>query len=129
MMSAEELKRIFSKNLNHFLTLNNKTQIELGKYMGVSAATVSDWCNGKKLPRVDKIQYIATWLGIEYSELIKEPSDDTPTYYYDKYARDLIDFLHKNPDYKVLFDASRKVKQEDIEFVKMMIEKVGGNDE
>ena len=36
---------------------------------------------------------------------------------------DRAEFLHKNPDYKVLFDASRKVKKEDIEFVKQMLDR------
>lgn len=125
-MSAEELKRIFSKNLLHFMEINNKSQVELSKYMGVSTATVSDWCSGKKLPRMDKIQSIAKWFGIDHSDLIKDKSE-SPDYYYDKYARELADFVLKNPNYKVLFDASRKVKPEDIEFVKTMIEKIGGN--
>ena len=37
--------------------------------------------------------------------------------------------MHKNPEYKVLFDASSKVKKEDIEFVKKMIDRVRGSDE
>ena len=46
-MSDEEYKRIFSKNLLHFLEINQKSQADLCKYIGVSSATVSDWCNGK----------------------------------------------------------------------------------
>lgn len=41
-------------------------------------------------------------------------------------AKDLAEFLFKNPDYKVLFDASRKVKPKDIEFVKNMIDRMNG---
>lgn len=40
----------------------------------------------------------------------------------------MAEFLYRNPDYKVLFDASRKVKPEDIDFVKQMIDRMGGND-
>lgn len=70
-------------------------------------------------------QYLMGW-----TDDFEAPKDksNTPEYYYDKDTRDLADFLHKNPDYKVLFDASRKVKPEDIEFVKTMIERMGGND-
>ena len=35
--------------------------------------------------------------------------------------------MFKHPEYKVLFDASRKVKKEDIEFVKEMIDRVRGD--
>ena len=37
-------------------------------------------------------------------------------------------FLYENPDYKVLFDASRKVKKEDIEFVKQMIDRMSNRE-
>ena len=74
-MSDDNIKKIFSKKLCYFLDLYNKNQADLSKYMGVSSATVSDWCNAKKLPRMDKIQSICNWLNIEKSDLLedKEP--------------------------------------------------------
>lgn len=48
-------------------------------------------------------------------------------YYINDEAREMAEFLFKNPEYKVLFDASRKVKKEDIEFVKQMIDRVRGD--
>lgn len=50
-------------------------------------------------------------------------SEEQP-YYLNDDARDLAQFLFDNPEYKVLFDASRKVKKEDIEFIKQMIDKI-----
>ena len=49
-------------------------------------------------------------------------------YYIDDDAAEYADFLHKNPEYKVLFNTYRKVKPEDIDFVKTMIERTTGND-
>ena len=66
----EEVKKIFSANLNRLLELHEKTQADLYRYMGVSSATVSEWCNGKKLPRMDKIQSIANWLHVDVSDLL-----------------------------------------------------------
>ena len=43
---------------------------------------------------------------------------------FDKEAKEAAQFLYENPDYKVLFDASRKVKKEDIDFVKQMIDRM-----
>ena len=37
--------------------------------------------------------------------------------------------MYENPDYKVLFDASRKVKKEDIEFVKEMIDRLSNRND
>lgn len=49
-------------------------------------------------------------------------------YYFDDEAAEFADFLHKNPSYRVLFDASRKVKPEDIDFVKQMIDRTTNYD-
>lgn len=69
-MDNEELKNIFSTNLNYWLEYRGKTQADLYKMAGVSSATASDWCNSKKLPRTDKIFDIAQWLMIELSDLL-----------------------------------------------------------
>ena len=53
----------------------------------------------------------------------KESTEIIPdSYYLNPEARGMAQFLFENPEYKVLFDASRKVKPEDIQFVKEMIE-------
>lgn len=79
------------------------------------------------MPRVDKIQALCSWMGIELSDLLEEKSDKTTKqaeYYLDDEAREYAEFLHKNPEYKVLFDASRKVKKEDIDLVTQFIERM-----
>lgn len=123
----EKLKELFSKNLVNQLLAHGETQASMTRYMKISSATASDWCNGRKMPRVDKIQALCSWMGIELSDLLEEKSDKTTKqaeYYLDDEAREYAEFLHKNPEYKVLFDASRKVKKKDIEFVTEFIERM-----
>ena len=69
---SENIKAVFSKNLTNQLYIHNKTQADICKRMNVSSATASDWCNGKKLPRLDKIQSLCNWLDIEKSDLLEE---------------------------------------------------------
>lgn len=69
---SEDIKTIFSKNLSNQLYAHNRTQADICKRLGVSSATASDWCNGKKLPRLDKIQSLCNWFGIEKSDLLEE---------------------------------------------------------
>lgn len=126
----EKLKELFSKNLVNQLLAHGETQATMTRRMKISSATASDWCNGRKMPRVDKIQALCNWLGIELSDLLEDKSDQDQNsgqvgeYYLDTEARELAEFLHKNPEYKVLFDASRKVRKEDIEFVRQFIERM-----
>ncbi len=68
----KELKKIFSENLIYWLQKREKTQADLYKKMNVSSATASDWCNEKKIPRVDKLVIIAKWLNIELSDLLEK---------------------------------------------------------
>lgn len=124
-MSEKEYGIIFSKNLSYYMNKYDITQAVLAKKIGVSPATISNWCNGIKLPRIDKVDALANYFGIRRSDLMVEKNEqpEEPTYYLDEDAREAAEFLHKNPDYKVLFDASRKVKKEDIEFVKQMLDR------
>lgn len=66
----DELRKRFSANLRRCLEADGKTQADLARYMKVSTATVSDWCNGKATPRIDKIRVISAWLGVQAYDLI-----------------------------------------------------------
>lgn len=72
-MSDEKLRETFSNNLKYWLEKRDKTQADLCRFMGVSSATASDWCNYKKIPRIDKIGKICAWLGIELDDLLADP--------------------------------------------------------
>lgn len=124
-MSDEEQKRVFQKNLNRYLAMGGKTQKEVAEKIHVSPQTFNTWCQGIAIPRMGKVQLLADYFGINKSDLIEEHSsnEEQSSYYLDDEAREAADFLHKNPEYKVLFDASRKVKREDIDFVKRMLDK------
>lgn len=78
-MNKQELRNIFSKNLRRQLALNDKTQADLSKYMNVSTATVSDWCNCNAMPRMDKIIRIASWLGVGVDELLEDKRQEKYT--------------------------------------------------
>ena len=63
------LFRSFSSNMRYYLEANGKTQADLARQLKVSTATTSDWCNGKVLPRIDKMEDICIWLGIDFWDL------------------------------------------------------------
>ena len=109
-------------------SISGKTQKEVAKDINVSPQTFNTWCQGIALPRMGKVQKLADYFGVNKSDLIEEKEDTVDeTYYFNEDARELAEFMFKNPEYKVLFDASRKVKKEDIAFVKQMIDRVRGD--
>ena len=113
----------FAEMLKYYLMMNNKTQSDLVNDLGFDKSTVSNWCAGLRVPKVDVIIDIANYLHVNVGDLIEDNRNDD-TYYLDDNARDMAQFMYENPEYKVLFDASRKVKKEDIDFVKQMIDRM-----
>lgn len=124
-MSEAEINRIIAERINYYLSHYGKTQVDLADYMEVSQATVSNWCKGVKMPRMDKIDKICTFFNIKRSDLMdgKTENETDGTYYLDDEAKEAAQFLYDNPEYKVLFDATRKVKKEDIDFVRQMLDR------
>jgi transcriptional regulator with XRE-family HTH domain len=70
MMPVDEIKRLFSINLKRIMLENGKTQSDIVKDLSFRQATVSDWLNGKKYPRMDKIEMLAQYFRISIDELI-----------------------------------------------------------
>lgn len=71
----DKVKKVFAKNLTEQLYAHGKSQKDLVDFIKVSSSTASNWCTGLKLPRMDKIQAIAGWLGISTSDLIEEKAN------------------------------------------------------
>ena len=125
-MSEQDFNKIFARNLNKLLSERDVSQVELAKIVGVSGPAVNTWCRGLKTPRMDKVDAICEYFNIRRADLISEhPDEEKTAYYLDKETADLVQFMHDAPEYKVLFDASRRVKKEDIEFVMRLIDKFG----
>ena len=102
------------------------TQHELANKLDVSRSTIGMYENGSREPDYETLETIADFFNVDTDYLLGRTTKTTvlPEHYYlDEDAREAAEFLHKNPDYKVLFDASRKVKKEDIEFVKQMLDR------
>lgn len=67
-------KAIFASNLKHFMKMRNKTQIDIAEQLDVSQSTVSDWINGNKYPRIDKLQQLADYFDVLKSDLSEDKS-------------------------------------------------------
>lgn len=74
-------KDIMSTNIKKQLKKNNKTRNDLCKALNLKYSTVSDWINGKKYPRIDKIEMMANYFGIPKSELIEKAVSPRPVPY------------------------------------------------
>ena len=93
-------KNIFANNLKYHMELSGKTRRDVCAALGFSYYTFSDWVNGKKYPRMDKVEMLADYFGILKSDLIEEK----PTVQDDGISeekKELIDFIKSLPDEKI----------------------------
>lgn len=74
-MLNNEYRKIFANNLNRYMQINGKTQADLIKDLKYSSSTISNWCTGQKIPRMDKIEQLATYFGINKSDLIENKAE------------------------------------------------------
>lgn len=65
-------KNVMANNLIYYVNRSGKTQKELSEIVGVATSTFNDWMKGKKYPRIDKIEILANYFGIQKSDLIED---------------------------------------------------------
>ena len=103
------------------------TQQQMADKLGGSRRAIGMYENGEREPNFETLELIADTFNVDMNYLLgKKPTTEVipDRYYLDDDARDMAQFMYENPEYKVLFDASRKVKKEDIDFVKQMIDRM-----
>lgn len=99
---------------------------DVAKATGLNATLFSEWKKGKAQPKADKLQKIADYFGVSIERLTtgkdteKESTDGTKWYFSDDTAR-LAQEAHDNPDLRVLFDAARDARPEDIQLATEML--------
>lgn len=71
-MIDDEQKKIFAKNLNRYIALNQKQQKEVAEAIGEKPTTLNMWCSGNSFPSLGKVQKLADYFRIGKSDLIEE---------------------------------------------------------
>ena len=73
-MTDDEQKKIFSKNLNHYVYISGKQQKEIADLLQFNPKTFNGWCTGLSMPTMGKVQKIADYFGIGKSDLLEDKS-------------------------------------------------------
>ena len=101
-------REVFAKNLSKYLARSGRSQREMAEIVGVSPSTFNDWINGRKYPRIDKIEFMANYFGILKSDLIEDKKDSPND-------------LPITEGEKMLLNLFRKIPESDQEMVLQMI--------
>lgn len=123
------------ENIRFLRTKKGYSQDDIANMLGYkSFTTIQKWESGVSEPPLKALKKLSEIFNIDMNDLATKKlsyntNEDNNVYYLDDDARDMAQFLYENPDYKVLFDASRKVKKEDIQFVKEMIDRLSNRND
>ena len=71
-MSETEFRRLFARNLTYYINASGKTQSEVARALHLSKATMSSWCLGTRIPRMDKVDLLCSYFGIKRSDLMED---------------------------------------------------------
>lgn len=115
-------REIFSKNLQYYMNLYNKTRVQVAKDIGVSYTTFTSWIKGTNYPRIDKIELLANYFRVNKADLIENKYSENEQYYTDPSVTEYAQAIKDNPDLRILFDASKDMSKDDIDFVLNTIE-------
>ena len=107
------------------------TQQEMADKLKISRSSIGMYENGEREPSFELLEAIADFFNVDMNFLLgnKLTSEHIPDQYYlNQDAREMAQFMFEHPEYKVLFDASRKVSKKDIEVVKTLLDKFRSED-
>ena len=65
-------KDIFAKNLKKQMNRSGKDRRQIASDLGFPYSTLTEWVNGRKYPRIDRIEKLAEYFGVSKSDLIED---------------------------------------------------------
>lgn len=74
-------KQIFAANLRRLMREHNERQVDVARLLDVTKSSVSAYCSGEQMPRMDKLEQLAQHYGVSRAALIMEeerPDDQAP---------------------------------------------------
>lgn len=120
------------RNIYHARKLSGMTLEELSKHIGISRQTLSRYENGiiGNIPS-DRIEKIAIALNVSPAQLMGwEEMSDSPEeeYYEDAAVNEYAEQLRTNPNMRLLFDATKDMSKEDIDYVVDLVNRLKGKE-
>lgn len=67
-------RQVMGQNIDYYMNRMGLERKELAKALGVPYSSLTDWMNGNSYPRIDKIQKMADFFGVEKSDLVEPRS-------------------------------------------------------
>lgn len=90
---------------------------------GITKSTFTDWKSGRSTPKREKLIKIAECLGVSLDYLLTGTDASAPEWYSDPEAAAEAQRVFTDPDLKILFDAAKDAKPENIRLAAEMLKR------
>ncbi len=98
------------------------SQGKLEKELGFSNGSISKW--KKSAPTTERLQKVAEYFGVSVSYLLGTKEQARPAYYSDQDTADLAQAIYDSRELRLLFDAAKDAKAEDLRFTYEMLRRL-----
>lgn len=75
-MNNDKNKKIMAQNINYFLQRKGLNVKDFAKQLATPYTTVLDWVNANSYPRINKIEKMANYFGVDKSDLVEKRLPD-----------------------------------------------------
>jgi len=125
----------FAEKLQRALDNSGMTRSELADKAGISRPMITNYLNGGYKAKQNNIFKLARALNISENDLIEDeftsntsPEPDRPSYYADPETAEVAERLRTQPGMRMLFDASKDAKPEDLQYAADLLKRLKGDD-
>lgn len=98
------------------------TASEFCRAIGIRPGVISDWKYGRYTPKADKLQLIADYFGVSLEYLTTGQQKEG--YYLNPETAAIAQAVFEDPELRILFDAARDVKPENIRLAAEMLKRM-----
>lgn len=100
------------------------SQEECAKLLGIDRTTYAKYENGGSIKR--NVEKLASFFNVSTDYLLGR--ETITEYYHDPEVAELAEELRTNPGMKILFDASKNAKPEDLQYAADLLKRLKGDD-
>ena len=110
----------FKERLKELRKRRGLSQVVLAERLGLSKSTIGAYETGDITPSLDALNLLADFFNVDINYLLGK--EDGSTYYLDPEAAEIANEIYNRKDLRMLFDTTRKISKEDLQFIVRMVE-------
>lgn len=118
---SDDLKTKTYQRFQYLLYRHNATAYQVSKATGISDGSLSDWKNGRSMPKVEKLQKIADYFGVTVDYFVGN-QNEKPAAQMDDELAEYLEQLKTRPEMRMLFSLTKSATKEDVERAVRIIE-------